>query len=147
MLHAVKGLATPRLLEMAERQSPDGNKRPRVPVRPPLHEVVTRGQPTPTQRMQLRYVHAQPPLSLFNRESRYTRKMVHITGRASYFWSFQQKLIERRGDRTDLSIYTRFSTDYYKYTHHLTLFIIHNKHVYEHYIYIHTYMNCSSQLY
>ena len=40
----------------------------------------------------------------------YTRKMVPITGRAHslYFWSFQQKRIERRGDRTtDLSIYPR----------------------------------------
>ena len=40
----------------------------------------------------------------------YTRKMVPPTGRAHslYFWSFQQKRIERRGDRTtDLSIYPR----------------------------------------
>ena len=39
-----------------------------------------------------------------------TRKMVPITGRAHslYFWSFQQKIVERRGDRTtDLSIYPR----------------------------------------
>ena len=46
----VKGLATPRLLEvLAERQSPDGNKRPRgtptclTPVRP-KSEVVHQGE-------------------------------------------------------------------------------------------------------
>ena len=72
----------------------------------------------------------------------YTRKIVPITGRAHslYFWSFQQIIIERRGDRTtDLSIYTSTPPN---------LFIIHNKHnMNTIFIYIHTYMNCSSQVY
>ena len=47
-----------------------------------------------------------------------TRKWFPLQGERAHslhFWSFRQKVIERRGDRTELSIYPRSSTDY-KYT-------------------------------
>ena len=66
--------------DMAERQSPDGNKRPRgyshlsdagKTKQCLFMKYLTKGNSfshkslmaTPTQRMQLRYVHAQPPLT------------------------------------------------------------------------------------
>ena len=69
-----------------------------------------------------------------------------------YFWSFQKQNREDEGTEQQQQTY-QFTQGYNilhrLQVHHLTLtFIIHNKiNIYQHYIYIHTYMNCSSQLY
>ena len=63
--------------------------------------------------------------------------MVPITGRAHslYFWSFQEIIIERRGDRTtDLSIYPK--TDFeHAHTHFRLRILGHDRHT-DIYIYI-----------
>ena len=82
-----------------------------------------------------------------------TRKMVPITGRASSFlvfleFSTKSNRVEGRQNNRPINLPKVLHR---QQVHYLTLFIIHNKHMNTIFIYtciyIHTYMNCSSQLY
>ena len=80
-----------------------------------------------------------------DRKRPYTRKMVPITGRARSFLLFSEfsKTKQRGGGTEQQQQIYQFTQGYNilhrLQVHHLTLiFIIHNKYLYQHYIYTHT---------